>query len=86
MAAAVIALFFSSESMRSYWQKKKILNELQKKLDQVRKTNKNLSLEVRRLESDPRAIEQIARRELGLIQPGEIEYRFVVRRSTTVKK
>ena len=38
---------------------------------QLRLENARLRDEKRRLESDPAAIEEIARRELGLIKPGE---------------
>ena len=73
----VLGLFLSSEGSRSYWKRKRHLKELQAKLEQARAENKSLAQEVQRLETDPRAIEQIARRVLGMIQPGEIEYRFV---------
>ena len=38
---------------------------------QQRDENARLREEVRRLKDDPRAIEELARRELGLIRPGE---------------
>ena len=48
----------------------------QMRLDQrivtLRAENDALRNTVRRLQEDPRAIEDIARRELGLISPGEI--------------
>ena len=48
----------------------------QLRLDQrivtLRAENDALRNTVRRLQEDPRAIEDIARRELGLISPGEI--------------
>jgi cell division protein FtsB len=40
-------------------------------LAQQRAENARLREEVRRLNEDPRAIEEVARRELGLIRPGE---------------
>jgi cell division protein FtsB len=40
-------------------------------LDRVRAENTRLREEARRLREDPAAIEEIARRELGLIKPGE---------------
>lgn len=86
IVSCAIGLLFSSKWTRSYWQQKRYLNNLQKKLDQVRLNNKNLTAEIHRLQTDPHAIEQIARRELGLIQPGEIEYRFVVLHSSTAEE
>ena len=82
LVACAAGLFLSSEGTRSYWKRKRYLKELQTKLEDLRASNKNLAQEVERFKHDPRAIERIARRDLGLIQPGEIEYRFVVERST----
>ena len=38
----------------------------------LRQDNARLREQARRLREDPRAIEDIARRELGLIRPGEL--------------
>ena len=40
-------------------------------LQRARQENANLREQARRLREDPAAIEEIARRELGLIKPGE---------------
>ncbi len=44
---------------------------LTKALELKRMENARLQEEVRRLKDDPTAIEELARRELGLIRPGE---------------
>ena len=44
---------------------------LEQSLHGVRSDNARLREEARRLREDPSAIEEIARRELGLIRPGE---------------
>ena len=44
---------------------------LEAALEQVRAENARLREEARRLREDPDAIEDLARRELGLIKPGE---------------
>lgn len=80
-----IGFFLFSKGTRSYWNQKKYLGELQKKIKETHLKNEKLALEIHHLKTDPKAIEQIARRELGLIQPGEIEYRFVVLRSTLLE-
>jgi cell division protein FtsB len=41
-------------------------------LDTLRQENAQLAEEARRLRQDPAAIEQIARRELGLVRRGEV--------------
>lgn len=81
LAGLVILGFLSSGTIRTYWQRKVALRKLQAKLADLKHENKELSQELQRLKTDPRVIEQVARRDLGLIQPGEIEYRFVVQKS-----
>jgi cell division protein FtsB len=46
-------------------------DELAATITQARAANARLRDEARRLRDDPSAIEEIARRELGLIKPGE---------------
>ena len=75
-------LFVTSQWSRFYWQKKRELKELRAELEQLKQSNTMLAAEVERQKTDPRAIEQVARRELGLIQPGEIEYRFMAKKSS----
>ena len=44
---------------------------LERSLAEVRSENARLREEARRLREDPSAVEDLARRELGLIKPGE---------------
>jgi cell division protein FtsB len=46
-------------------------DELAATIARLRAENVRLSEEARRLRDDPSAIEEVARRELGLIRPGE---------------
>ncbi len=78
LAGLVVIGFLSSDGLRTFWQRKKALHTLEEKLEEIKVSNKNLTMEIDRLKNDPHAIEQVARKDLGLIQPGEIEYRFVV--------
>jgi cell division protein FtsB len=43
----------------------------QQALGAARQRNDNLREEIRRLRTDPSAIEELARRELGMMKPGE---------------
>ena len=59
------------------------LLRLQKELDRIKETNMNmeeenqkLKEEVRRLQNEKRYIEEIARKELGMVKEGEIIYLF----------
>ena len=45
--------------------------ELSNAIDRQRADNTRFRDEIRRLKEDPAAVEEIARRELGLIKPGE---------------
>lgn len=44
---------------------------VEQSLDRARRENTQLREDARRLREDPSAIEELARRELGLIKPGE---------------
>ncbi|MFH1784687.1 MAG: septum formation initiator family protein [bacterium] len=50
---------------------------LREEIASVKKENKELEQEIKRLETDYEYVEKIAREELGMVMPGEIEYRFV---------
>jgi cell division protein FtsB len=59
------------------------LLRLQKELDRIKEVNvkiedenRKLKEEVRRLHDEKRYIEEIARKELGLVKEGEIIYQF----------
>ena len=47
--------------------------ELRSKADELRLGNKEIRNEIRALKSDPKAIEKIAREELGMVKPGEVK-------------
>ena len=47
--------------------------ELRLKADELRRENKEILNEIRALKSDPKAIEKIAREELGMVKPGEVK-------------
>ena len=46
--------------------------QVRRDLSTIRNENAGLREQIRRLESDPGAIEAIAREDLGLIRPGEL--------------
>jgi cell division protein FtsB len=58
--------------------------QLAVKVDAARAENARLRFENRRLTSDAAAIEEVARRELGLIKPGE--RLFIIREVSTASK
>ena len=48
--------------------------QLQDSLEQLRRENAALREEMRRLNEDPGTIESLARKDLGLIRPGEVVF------------
>ncbi|OGR57392.1 MAG: hypothetical protein A3I11_02610 [Elusimicrobia bacterium RIFCSPLOWO2_02_FULL_39_32] len=75
-------LFLSSDSTRSYWKKRRYYSHLKKQLEEIKTKNKNLKIEIERLKNDPSLIGEVARKELRMSKPGEIEYRFVIEPSS----
>lgn len=48
------------------------IRQLQKELDHLDRENEQLSKEVKALQTDPSAIEKVAREDMGLARPGEM--------------
>jgi cell division protein FtsB len=53
------------------WRARRQAHELARQISQLREQNKALRETARSLREDPITIEELARRELGLIRPGE---------------
>jgi len=73
---AVVIFLFTNSGFRKLVQRYWELNRLGSELQQLKKENALLKKEIYLLEEDRTYIERIARKELGLISPGEVEYRF----------
>jgi cell division protein FtsB len=52
------------------------IQELRGEIDRLNKENGDLSKQVRALRTDPKAIERIAREEMGLARPGEMIFKL----------
>jgi cell division protein FtsB len=63
---------------------RKQYQELAASIERIRAENARLRDEARRLRSDPATIESLARRELGLIRPGEVL--FIIRNVTPASR
>ena len=50
------------------------LQELTRSVDDLRSQNQELRAQIRALREDPRAVERMAREDLGLSKPGEIVF------------
>ena len=53
------------------------VNKMKKELVELEEENERLKQQLNIVKKDPFYIEEIARKELGLLKPGEIEYRFI---------
>jgi cell division protein FtsB len=54
----------------------KEIDEIREQIGKVKEENKSLTEEVNALKSDPKAVERIAREEMGLARPGEIIFKI----------
>lgn len=75
--ALVVGSFLGDGGMLALWKSQARAEQARLELEELRAENARLVEEIRALRSDPRAIERIAREELGLAAPGEVV--FVVR-------
>lgn len=69
--ALVVGSLFGDGGLLELWQEKGRARALGREVEALRFDNGRLADEVNALRRDPRAIERVAREELGLIRPGE---------------
>ena len=70
---------FGDRGLAETWRARRIYAGAAAELADLQKANAGLREQTRRLTEDPAAIEDVARKELGLIRPGEVL--FVVKPS-----
>lgn len=75
LALAGVALFGDKGVLR-LWKGYQQREELQVKVAQLREDNQRLRQEINALKNDPRTIESLARRKLGMVRPDELVYQF----------
>lgn len=63
---------FGDRGLAETWRARRIHAEAAAELSELQKANAGLREQTRRLTEDPAAIEDVARKELGLIRPGEV--------------
>jgi cell division protein FtsB/cell division protein DivIC len=71
-----ILTFFGEKGIFHLLRLQKELVRIKEKNMKLEGDNQKLREEVRRLQTDKRYIEEIARRELGMVKEGEIIYQF----------
>jgi cell division protein FtsB/cell division protein DivIC len=68
--------FFGEKGIFNLLRLQKEVVRIKEKNLKLEEENQKLKEEVKRLQSDKRYIEEIARKELGMVKEGEIIYRF----------
>jgi cell division protein FtsB len=74
LIALLVGSLFGDRGMLQLVAQRERADALQKQLDEMRAENVGLAAEIAALKSDPRAIERLAREELGLARPGELVF------------
>jgi len=67
---------FSQRGLIHMMQLQEELQELKDYNDRLQNNNKSLKQEIRLLKNNPHYMEELARKELGLVKKGEIVYNF----------
>ena len=67
---------FGAHGFLAMWRTKKEIQQKQGEITRLTKENGALSDEVNELKTDPKAIERIAREEMGLAKPGEMIFKL----------
>ena len=69
--ALVVGSLFGDRGILQLMAQRQRALELAREIEEIRAENVRLAAEIRALRTDPRAIERIAREQLGLARPGE---------------
>ena len=76
VAAGLIMVFFGNAGFRSMVGNWMELRRLRREIAQLDRDEKDLDVRLKALRSGDGGVERAARRDLGYIKKGEIEYRF----------
>ena len=69
--ALVVGSLFGDRGILQLVSQRERAEALARELEEMREENRRLAQEIRALQTDPRAIEKLAREELGFARPGE---------------
>jgi cell division protein FtsB len=73
----VLGVGVSGGAVRHYWMRRQELTRLEERRAELARRVRDLEARSARAEEDDLFLEMAARRELGVIGPGEIDFRFV---------
>jgi cell division protein FtsB len=76
LASLVIVALFVNPSFRAFMDLHREVARLQNRIEFLEQENKQLNEQITRSTSDMEYVEELARRRLGMIRPGEVVYRL----------
>ncbi len=79
--ALIIHEIFGEHGYLALRRERQELDTLQQQIQRLQQENRQLEIEINGLKSDPRAIEKMAREQMGLARPGELIFTLPERRS-----
>ena len=71
LIALIVGSFFGDRGMLRLVAQRERAESLKREIETLRTENAHLAVEIQALKSDARAVERLAREELGLARPGE---------------
>jgi cell division protein FtsL len=76
LALLVVQDVFGTHGVLAMRRSQREATEIQKEIQKLNDENRELQDRVKELKSDPQAIEEIARKEMGLARPGELIFKL----------
>ncbi len=73
----LILTFLFSDGVRHTFSRRRAINAAEKELARLNQEAQQTREKINRLETNPDSYEQLVRKELGYLKPGEKEVRFV---------
>ena len=76
ISVMIFFAFFGDKGLLQVYRLSKELKEIERTNMELQRENERLRAEIEHLRTDKQYIEELARRELGLVKKGEIIYQF----------
>jgi cell division protein FtsB len=76
ISVMIFFAFFGNKGLLQVYRLKKELKEIERGNTELQRENKRLRAEIENLRTNKKYIEELARRELGLVKKGELVYQF----------
>jgi cell division protein FtsB len=76
ISVMIFFAFFGNKGILQVYRLKKEFKEIERANMELQRENKRLRAEIENLRTNKKYVEELARRELGLVKKGEIVYQF----------